>query len=123
MVNLKEMCVMNLMNISAVKNQRQALIKRNFDEIYKHEMAHKRAAGALAGAIVIERNAHGIPIGGHVSIKMPTLNPKNPKKTIDNANTVIEAAMAPSDPSAQDYKVAAQAQQIKAQAKKLDYYA
>lgn len=122
---------MNFMNIPAIKNQQQALIKRNFDKIYAHEAAHKRAGGALAGAIVIEKNAQGIPVGGHVSIKMPVLNPKNPKRTIDNANTVINSAMAPADPSPQDYRVAAQAKTIKAQAQRLqnknnkglDYYA
>ena len=36
---------MNFMNIPAIKNQQQTLIKRNFDKIYAHEAAHKRAAG------------------------------------------------------------------------------
>ncbi len=112
------------------KQQRDALIKKNYDEIYAHELAHKRAGGELAGAIVIERNADGIPFAGHVDIKMPSLNPNNPQKTINDANTVIRSAMAPSDPSDQDYKVASQAQSIKMQAQavksknvgqKLDY--
>ena len=47
---------------------------------------------------------------------MPVLNKENPQQTIDHANTVIRAALAPGDPSAQDYRVAAQAQQIKMQA-------
>ncbi len=122
---------MNFMNIPAIKNQQKALISENYQKILAHEQAHKRAGGALAGSIVIERNAQGIPVGGHVSIKMPTLNPKNPQKTIDNANTVINSAMAPSDPSRQDYRVASQAKNIKSQAvdlqnkqkKKVDYYA
>ena len=63
---------------------------------------------------------------------MPSLNPNNPDKTINDANTVIRSAMAPSDPSDQDYRVAAQAQSIKMQAQavkdknvgnKLDYNA
>lgn len=101
------------------KNQKNALIKKNYDEIYAHEMAHKRAGGALAGQIVIEKNAEGIPIGGHVDIKMPSLDAQNPEKTINDANTVINSAMAPSDPSEQDYKVAAQAQNIKMKAQAL----
>lgn len=115
---------MKIMGIS--KNQ---LIKQNYDKIYAHELAHKNAGGSLAGSIVIEKNAEGIPIGGHVSIKMPKLNKDNPKETIDQANTVIKSAMAPADPSGQDYKVAAQAKSIKAKAeniqnkKRLDYYA
>lgn len=108
------------------------MIKKNYDEIYAHELAHKSAGGALAGSIVIERNADGIPFAGHVDIKMPSLNPNNPQKTINDANTVIRSAMAPSDPSDQDYRVAAQAQSIKMQAQavksqnvgnKLDYNA
>jgi hypothetical protein len=50
---------------------------------------------------------------------MPTLDKKNPQKTIDHANVVIKSAMAPSDPSSQDYKVAGQAEQIKMQAQAL----
>ncbi|MBD5402379.1 hypothetical protein HDR58_06215 [bacterium] len=95
---------------------KQDLIRQNYNEIYAHEMAHKSAGGIFAGAISIERNADGIPVSGHVPIQMPTLNKNNPQQTIDHANTVIRAALAPSDPSTQDYKVANQASQIKMQA-------
>ena len=95
---------------------KQELINRNYNHIYAHEMAHKMVGGSFAGSITIVRNSEGIPIAGHVPIKMPTLDKTNPQKTIDHANTVIKAAMAPGDPSAQDYKVAAQAEQIKMQA-------
>ena len=114
------------------KAQKDALIKKNYDEIYAHELAHKTAGGSLAGSIVIEKNAEGIPFAGHVDIKMPSLNRNNPQKTIDDANTVIRSAMAPSDPSSQDFKVKAQAENIKMQAQaiknkgvgeKLDYSA
>ena len=49
-------------------------------------------------------------------IKMPVLDKNNPDKTIKDANTVISSAMAPSDPSDQDYRVANQARMIKFQA-------
>lgn len=96
--------------------QKQSLINKNYNEIYSHEMAHKTAGGHLAGAIVIEKNGDGIPVGGHVAIKMPSIDPNNPQKTIDEANIVIRSAMAPADPSNQDYRVAAQARSIKSQA-------
>ena len=99
--------------------QKQDLINRNYNEIYAHEQAHKSAGGALAGNIVIEKNADGIPVGGHVPIKMPALDHNNPQKTIDEANIVIRSAMAPGNPSPQDYKVAAQARAIKAQAQSM----
>ena len=109
--------------------QKQALIKKNYDEIYAHELAHKQAGGSLAGSIVIERNSEGIPISGHVNIKMPLIDKSHPEKTIKDADIVIKSALAPADPSAQDYKVAAQAKAIKREAegiqnkKRLDYYA
>lgn len=114
---------MNSMLVSTFRNLEQQAIRERYNEIYAHELAHKNAAGSLAGPIVIEKDSNGVPIGGHVSIKMPVLDKNNPEKTIEQANTVIKAAMAPSDPSGQDYKVAAQAEGIKAQAKKLDFYA
>lgn len=95
---------------------RQDMISRRYNEIYAHELAHKTSGGSLAGEIVIERDANGVPIGGHVPIKMPSLNKNNPDKTIQDANTVIRSAMAPSDPSDQDFRVASQARIIKAQA-------
>lgn len=95
---------------------KQDLIRRNYNHIYNHELAHKLAGGSFAGSIVIEKNSEGIPIAGHVAIKMPVLDKTNPQKTIDHANTVIRSAMAPADPSAQDYRVASQAQNIKMQA-------
>ena len=103
-------------NVNNFNQQRQTMIKQRHSEIYAHELAHKNAAGSLGGSIVIEKDANGIPIGGHVNIKMPTLDKNNPDKTINHAETVIKAAMAPGDPSDQDYKVAAQARSIKAEA-------
>ena len=96
--------------------QRQAMIKQRHDEIYAHELKHKNAAGSLGGAIVIEKDANGVPTGGHVDILMPTLNKKDPDKTIKHADIVIKSAMAPNDPSDQDYIVAAKARSIKAEA-------
>ncbi len=119
-----EVCVyMNSMLVSTFRNLEQQAIRERYNEIYAHELAHKNAGGSLTGPIVIEKDSNGVPIGGHVSIKMPVLDKNNPEKTIVQANTVIKAAMAPADPSGQDYKVAARAENIKAQAKRLDYYA
>lgn len=99
--------------------QKQIFIKQRYDEIYAHELAHKNAAGAFGGSIVIEKNGEGIPVGGHVAIQMPKLDPQNPDKTIQHADTVIRAAMAPSDPSSQDYKVAAEASSIRSKARSM----
>ena len=101
---------------SLYQQQRQSFINERYKDIYAHEQAHKTIAGSYGGPIVIERDSTGIPVGGHVDIKMPVLDKNNPDKTIKHADTVIKSAMAPSDPSSQDYKVAAEAKQIKAQA-------
>lgn len=86
-------------------------------------MAHKIAGGSFAGSISVQKDSNGIPVSGHVPIQMPILDKKNPKKTIDHAKQVIKAALAPSDPSSQDYKVASEAEAIKAKAEKLNYIA
>ncbi len=101
------------------QKQKDDLIQKNYNHIYAHELAHKMAGGSFAGAISIEKNSDGIPVSGLVPIKMPVLDKNNPQKTIDHANTVIKAAMAPSDPSSQDYKVASEAANIKNQAEAL----
>lgn len=98
------------------QQQKNAYVQQKYNEIYEHEQAHKRAAGSFGGSIVIEKDANGIPTGGHVDILMPTLNKEKPDETIKHADTVIKAAMAPGDPSNQDYKVAAEARAIKAEA-------
>lgn len=95
---------------------KQTIINRNYNRIYNHELAHKLAGGQYAGEISIEKDSNGIPVSGHVPIKMPILDRKNPQSTINHANIVINAALAPSDPSPQDYKVADAAQQVKTKA-------
>lgn len=115
---------MDCMTISTFRSLERQAIRQQYNEIFTHELAHKNAAGSLAGPIVIDKNAQGVPVGGHVNIQMPVLNPENPQETINQADTVIKSAMAPSDPSAQDYKVASKAGKIKSQAqRRLDYYA
>lgn len=98
------------------KEQKQRFKEEQYNDIYEHEKAHKDAAGELGGPIVIENNAQGIPVQGHVDIKMPVLDKTNPDKTIKHADTVIKSAMAPDNPSVQDYKVANEAKSIKSQA-------
>lgn len=114
---------------------KQKLVKKNYNEIYEHEAAHKAAAGSLGGSIHIVNNSAGIPVSGFVPIAMPSMPEKPTKnglqKTIDHAKTVIKAAMAPKDPSSADYRVKASAEKTlsKAESKKknisnkLDYMA
>ena len=117
------------MTVSMFRSLQNQAIRERYNEIYAHELAHKNAAGSLAGQIVIEKDSNGVPVGGHVSIEMPKIDPNNPQKAIEQADVVIKSALAPADPSAQDYKVASKARAIRAHAeqiqstKRLDYYA
>ncbi len=99
------------------KKELEQLKKDNYSRIYSHEAAHKAAAGSLGGPIVIEYNPQGIPVSGHVSIRIPTLNKSNPDETISQAKQVRRAALAPgSDLSDADLNVARQAQSILSEA-------
>ncbi len=95
--------------------------KARYADVYSHELAHKAAAGSFGGAINIDKNAEGLITGGHVDILMPTLDLKNPEKTKNHAQIVFRAAMAPGDPSSQDYKVAFKARSIENAADKAIY--
>lgn len=137
MVNISIKQPINSSKIAAKKLEqaKQKLIKKNYNEIYEHEAAHKSAAGSLGGSIHIVNNSAGIPVSGFVPIAMPSMPEKPTKnglqKTIDHAKTVIKAAMAPKDPSSADYRVKTSAEKTlnKAESKKkniskqLDYMA
>ena len=89
-------------------------------QVRDHEAAHAAAGGALAGApsYSYTRGPDGqlYATGGEVSID--TSAAIDPEATATNARTVIQAALAPANPSTQDLRVAAQAraQLIDAQA-------
>ena len=105
------------------RNQKQEierLKKENYSRIYSHEAAHKAAAGSLGGPIVIEYNPQGIPVSGHVSIRIPSLNKTNPDETISQAKQVKRAALAPgSDLSEADLNVAHSADILLSEAQSL----
>lgn len=89
-------------------------------EVRAHERAHAVAGGALAGSpsYSYERGPNGrrYAVGGEVSIDVSRV-PGNPEATIRKMEQVRQAALAPSEPSAQDRKVAAVATQTIAQAR------
>ena len=78
-----------------------------------HEAAHKLAGGSYAGQPTFETvkgpDGQAYAVSGEVSIDTSEV-PNNPDATISKLETVIRAALAPSDPSAQDRQVAAEAQ-------------
>ncbi|EAI7242362.1 hypothetical protein CK719_01200 [Campylobacter upsaliensis] len=84
-----------------------------------HEAAHQAAGGGLAGAASFSYTKgpdnQMYATAGEVPIKMQKGN--TPEETIAIARQVVAAAMAPSDPSPQDYKVAANATKMEIEAR------
>lgn len=95
---------------------------RNRDRAVRaHEQAHLVAAGryATSGAnFNFQRGPDGIlyAVGGDVQIDISPV-PGDPRATVQKAETIRRAALAPSDPSSQDRQVAAQASRMAAQAR------
>ncbi|HEY2902425.1 MAG TPA: putative metalloprotease CJM1_0395 family protein [Polyangia bacterium] len=87
--------------------------------VHAHEAAHMAAGKGLTGgaSYTYETGPDGrrYAVGGEVPV---SLSPgRTPDETIQNAETVRAAALAPADPSAQDLEVAGQASQMEAQAR------
>lgn len=96
-------------------------ITNSEEEVLAHEREHYNKAGkhAASGPVLI-KDSNGITVSGYVNIKMPHLNKNNPDETIDHAETVKVAAIAPesigSELSDADLNVYAQADAILQQA-------
>lgn len=92
-------------------------LKSTEEKVKAHEAAHK-SSGAATGPIsyTYTRGPDGknYITGGEVPINISTGS--TPEETISRMQQVIQAALAPSDPSPQDRAVAAQAANIKLQA-------
>jgi hypothetical protein len=106
--------------ISPEDQQKITELKARDAEVRQHEQAHLRAAGqyATSGASFeyeVAPDGQQYAIGGEVSLDIsPVAN--DPKATIRKAETIKKAALAPAQPSGQDYRVAARADQMKAKA-------
>ena len=88
-------------------------------KVKTHEAAHQAAGGGMTGAAsyTYQQGPDGkmYAIGGEVPISVKS--GATPEENIANARQVIAAAMAPANPSPQDYAVASSARvmQIKAE--------
>ncbi len=82
-------------------------------DVRSHEQAHASVGGAYAGSpsFTMQRGPDGksYAVGGEVGIDVSSV-PNDPAATISKMEVVMRAALAPADPSAQDLRVAAQAQ-------------
>ena len=88
-------------------------LKARDTEVRTHEQAHQSAGCSYAGSPQYEYktgpDGNKYITDGHVNIDIG--KESTPEKTIEKMRTVISAAHAPAEPSGQDLKVAAEAQQ------------
>lgn len=95
------------------------LVSRD-QEVRAHEQAHAAVGGAYAGAptYTFTRGPDGkrYAVGGEVSIDVSAV-PNDPEATLRKMEIVLRAALAPAEPSAQDLRVASQAQAQMTQAR------
>jgi hypothetical protein len=110
-------------NLELSEEERRILneLRARDAEVRAHEQAHLAAAGPYAnGAPTFEfqtgPDGRQYAVGGEVSIDASPV-PGDAEATVRKAQTIKRAALAPSDPSAQDRQVAAQAAQLEAQAR------
>ncbi len=95
----------------AKQRQLQALKIRD-REVKAHELAHASAGGQYASGanFTYHKGADGVlyAVAGEVSISASSV-PNDPRATLDKAQTIQRAALAPANPSAQDRSVATSA--------------
>ncbi len=95
------------------ERQKVEELKRRDAEVRAHEQAHAAAGGPYAGAprFRFTRGPDGrfYAVAGEVSIDTSAI-PGNPQATIRKMQQVKRAALAPHEPSAQDRRVAAEAE-------------
>ncbi len=96
-------------------------LKRRDAEVKRHEQAHKTAAGQFASggpSYEYQTGPDGkqYAVGGEVQIDTSEV-PNDPQATIQKAQQIKRAALAPKDPSSQDRKVAAEASKMEMKAR------
>ena len=104
----------------AQQQQQIAALASRDREVRSHEQAHTAVGGSYAGAPTysFKRGPDGqaYAVGGEVSIDVSPI-PNDPAATLRKMEVVQQAALAPAEPSAQDLRVAGQAQVLAAQAR------
>ena len=106
--------------LSPEQSQEVEKLKKRDQEVKAHEKAHAAAgAGIVKGgaSYQYQRGPDGkmYAVGGEV--KIDTAPERDPEDTIRKMQQVRKAALSPTQPSAQDRSVAAQASQIEAEAR------
>lgn len=117
--NQQETQMVNGVELDAKQIQQLRELQNIDRNVKAHEAAHQAAGGGLAGAasFTYTRGPDNqmYATAGEVPISMQKGN--TPEETIANARQIVAAAMAPADPSPQDYKVAANATKMEFEAR------
>lgn len=108
----------------AVQTQREQAVveklKARDRELRAHEAAHAAVGGQYAGSptYTYQRGPNGVSyaVGGEVSISTSEIA-GDPEATLQKAQQIQRAALAPAEPSAQDRRVAAKASQMAQEAR------
>lgn len=103
----------------AEQKQIEQLAERD-REVRAHEQAHAAVGGQYAGSPVYDYtrgpNGRNYASSGHVKIDVSAI-PGDPEATLQKAQTVRRAALAPAEPSSADRSVAARASQMAVEAR------
>jgi hypothetical protein len=108
-------------SLSPEEQKEVEALKKRDAEVRQHELAHLSAAGPYATSGPVYEYETGpdgqrYAVGGEVGIDTTPLA-GDPEATIRKAQTIKRAALAPSEPSSQDQRVAAQANKMEQQAR------
>lgn len=103
----------NIHELNPEQLRQLQILKARDREVKNHEQAHLNAAGdiAISGAsfqYVTGPDGQRYAVGGEVSIDTSAVA-NDPAATLRKAEIIRRAALAPAQPSSQDYRVAAQA--------------
>ena len=117
----KEQPQQSSQQLSADEKKQVEQLKRRDSEVKRHEQAHKAAAGQFASggpSYEYQTGPDGkqYAVGGEVQIDTSEV-PNDPQATIQKAQQIKRAALAPKDPSAQDRNVAAEASKMESKAR------
>lgn len=98
-----------------------AEMKKRDREVRQHEMAHLAAGGAYVRGgptygYKVGPDGQRYAVSGEVQIDTSEV-PDDPEATLKKMQVVMKAALAPKDPSGQDYQVAAQARKLEMKAR------
>ena len=109
----------NQQKLSSGEKQLVAKLQARDSEVRAHEAAHQTAGGELAGgaSFKYQRGPDGKMYAVEGEVPIAFKEGSTPQETLANAKQIKAAAMAPANPSSQDYAVAGSAtmMELKAQ--------